>query len=309
MFSFFQKKRHGSLEEIVPGRKYRWIIPNILEVRTEPLNSPKSKSFQGTSFHFHLMSSTTQTVGFYIHYKAAPIPKYTYNFESCSGECLKQHTAHSIPPKTSRCGHWNVCSMVDIEGLQRRSNSEVIIITFQFDEDTTVSAHNTVQWTVPRFSGNRLFPLCSGAFSVACLPAGTQYHIRVDGCRDSPDEGVVQVTTRRGNPPKYQLSMYSGGPSTRKLLMSYQPGEQLHDFSGIPRFRVEDIKEACGVDGALVVEVKFEDQANPIAFLNNVRRASSGSFGGVPTDLVSPVRTTANIQEGGENQTYDLIED
>jgi hypothetical protein len=296
--SFFKKKRHGDLEEIIPGRKYRWVIQNIMEVRGGVLDSPKSKSFEGTSFHFHMMCSTTSTVGFYIHYKTSPIPKYTYCIVSCSGEPLRQHTAHSIPPRTTRCGHWNVCSLLDLEGLQRRSNSEVIIVNFAFDDDSVANTHNSTKWMIPRYTALPYLPLCSGGFPITGTP-GVMYHLRIDACRDSPEEAVVVVTTRRGAPPRHEVTVTAG----KSLLLQYKPYERDHDIpGGLPRFRIADAKEACGTEGTLTVAVTFDDESNPLAFLN--RRGS----GAIPLGAATDVQY-ASIQEGGDTKTYALMED
>lgn len=143
----FGKERHGTVEYLdgAKRRRFVWTLPNFNMMKQGTYDSPKVDSFQGTSFHFHMMIGAKWDIGFYMHYKSVPIPKYSFYFAAAGivpGEAgprmLRQHTAHSIPPETERCGHWNVCSMTDALALLDANSSTSLKIFVTLDDDSVL---------------------------------------------------------------------------------------------------------------------------------------------------------------------------
>lgn len=134
--SFLFKTRTGKLTALQQGRRFLWEIPNISTYSVgTTLDSDLETHHQGARFHFHLSFSTNGDIGFYIHFKSPPIPKYSYYLRNCKGEIMRQQTAHTIPDSTERCGHWNVCSRPDLLSfIQGGPNTLFIVMSFDDDE-------------------------------------------------------------------------------------------------------------------------------------------------------------------------------
>mgnify|MGYP001598561651 FL=1 len=165
----FDKERFGTVERLDDQRRrFAWILPNFAQFTQGTYDSAKDKTMLGVSFHFHLVIGERWDVGFYVHHKGSPIPKYSFYFSSgpppraksstsaASSGVLqppnaismhRQHVAHSIPPETERVGHWNVCSFSDCCELLKvgpgRASGPLWIV-FQFDDDEVVLEDATV---------------------------------------------------------------------------------------------------------------------------------------------------------------------
>eukprot|EP00760_Papus_ankaliazontas_P008251 PhM_4_TR13709/c0_g1_i1/m.85620 len=283
---FSTTKRHGVLhtDGTSSGRRFRWELPNLQNVRSSIISSPKQKSFANVSFSLYVMCSSLERMGLYVHYKVAPIPKYSYYLQSMSGEVMKLHTAHAIPPMCVRCGHWNVCSLDELTALEQRAiasgHSAGIIIHFRFDEDTVRVNGNTATWTIPRFPRLHYFPQCSTGFAIATC-VSTVFHIRIDRDRGGGDELRLMVTAKNAKVPRYEIVVHgiSGvDEHTATVLLEQRPFEELHNFDDVASCSLKAALRSCeGPDGVLVVTVRFTDESNPIAFLNNTNRSSLSS--------------------------------
>eukprot|EP01059_Diplonema_ambulator_P033377 TRINITY_DN6946_c0_g4_i1.p1 TRINITY_DN6946_c0_g4~~TRINITY_DN6946_c0_g4_i1.p1 ORF type:complete len:324 (+),score=85.74 TRINITY_DN6946_c0_g4_i1:115-1086(+) len=165
------KKRYGKLTETIPSRQWRWEIGDWERKKHyKIMDSDLMKSESGVEFHFHMVveeKDGVDIVGFYIHYKARPIPKYTYAIGSTKGRVVRQHTAHSIPPECKRCGHYMVCQKSLVDAAVRKANDDTCVVWFQFDNDTVANTGNLGEyvWTIPSFRNIRIGPYYSKGFS------------------------------------------------------------------------------------------------------------------------------------------------
>ncbi|KAJ9473477.1 hypothetical protein DIPPA_28105 [Diplonema papillatum] len=164
------KKRYGKITETVPGRQWRWEIPEWSKKGPDKImDSELMTSFSGAMFHFHLIfeeKNDKTMVGFYIHYKQRPVPKYTYAFGSTQGRVVRQHTAHSIPKSCKRCGHFNVCQNVTLKRAIERAGDDTCVVWFQFDDCTLANTGNLGEfvWTIRNFRSIRIGPYYSTSF-------------------------------------------------------------------------------------------------------------------------------------------------
>eukprot|EP01061_Rhynchopus_euleeides_P018516 TRINITY_DN30651_c0_g1_i2.p2 TRINITY_DN30651_c0_g1~~TRINITY_DN30651_c0_g1_i2.p2 ORF type:complete len:323 (+),score=121.98 TRINITY_DN30651_c0_g1_i2:220-1188(+) len=124
----------------------------------------------GVEFHFHLtvdVINNEEVVGFYIHYKSRPIPKYTFAIGNSKGRVVRQQTAHTIPKETKRCGHQKVIGNAQLRNAVARAGDDVCVIWFRFDTDHIASNGNLGEfmWSLPNFQNIRIGPFSSNSFS------------------------------------------------------------------------------------------------------------------------------------------------
>lgn len=259
---FFGKKRHGTMLASSDGRKFSWTIPNFSSYPFgSTLDSEYVVSFSRVKFHFHLTIGVRGDVGFYIHFKEPPIPKYSYCLENSAGETMRQQTAHTIPADAERCGHWNTASLVDMRQFLQRGGEDTLKIQFSFDDDT-ISRQGIddirISWKVPDLFSKRLNPLTSPGFSIH----GSLYVMRMD-VKPSTGEFVFFVFCRKGTLPPHSLAVTA--PDGVILAQLDRKDELGAQTLTIP---VEVLQEAIGNGGMEVTLIVFKN-ANPLDFFNN----------------------------------------
>lgn len=177
------KIRTGTVRSVVgDGRRFEWEIPNISTFASgTTLDSELASDYIGTRFHFHFSFSDNSELGFYLHYKQPPIPKYSYYLRNFKGEIMRQHTAHTIPEETERCGHWNVCTRMDLlEFIKGGPDTLTIVFTFDDDDlfvvEPTAPVPQVVLSSLPGMEGNPTGRIVS---SDVAIPKVTQiiWHI------------------------------------------------------------------------------------------------------------------------------------
>eukprot|EP00796_Vickermania_ingenoplastis_P000254 gene254-128_t len=246
----FGKTRTGTMRNIPETQRFEWTIPNICTFANgTTLDSELASDWKGTRFHFHLsFVSGTGDVGFYLHYKQPPIPKYSYYLRNHKGEVMRQQTAHSIPDDTERCGHWNVCTRQDLLEFVA-GGPDTLTIVFAFDDDQIVllaaqgpaiprvvsqtlpptaspetgmpglDGATVVEaiWKIPFFTQKCLWPFTSEGFVV-----GNNHLVaRIDVRRKSTTASIASydyhdieamilfLFTRKGESPSYAIELLS----------------------------------------------------------------------------------------------------
>lgn len=244
---FFSKERTGTVETAVVGRKFVWRIPKIHEKRFNiVLDSALVNSFQGVEFHFHLIIGLRGDIGFYVHHKRERIPKYSFFFAvggpsaaaKVSGDSdgpklgtteaynstLRQHTAHTIPPDTERCGHWNVCNMEDLKRQAPADGDGSLDIVFTFDADNLVAspipgedAAKRFTWHLPQPTKRCLTPFTSHSFTFN----GVYYVIRIDKKAGGGDDETFSafVFSRTGLVPPHDIALLDGKDNAELLTL------------------------------------------------------------------------------------------
>lgn len=279
------------------GWQFKWMIPKISTYsRSCILDSAIAESFEGVGFHFHFCVGAEGDVGFYIHYKHAPIPKYSYFFASTNGSKTRQHTGHTIPPDTEKCGHWNMCSHADLQGLVEASQDDTLIIYFRFDNDILTSTgfeELRVEWTIPGITSLNLSPLSSHGFSFN----GFTFVLRIDS-KEETDELMVFMFCKKGSvniPPHSLVVVTSEGVP----LGSFQHS----DATGAKILRVNRSQAftACG-PGAMKIFVTLKKGGNPLHMFDMARGAQASQQ---PADEAEPAPTRSPRK--GQPPAYALI--
>ena len=216
------KVRSGALYETVRGQEWRWEIPHwssrgdgaILD--SELVTDGRT----GAKFHFHLtldtMEDNKETIGFYIHYKAKPVPKYTYALGSSRGRVLKQTTAHTIPTNTERCGHKRVVANEVVQRAIEKAGDDMLVVWFRFDHDTFASTGQLgeYRWTLPQFNLLRIGPFCSSSFA-RCNERDV-CHVKMDVDRKDRSKVTLSVPRTAGDtspidiPVRYKFANAEG---------------------------------------------------------------------------------------------------
>ena len=164
------KSRYGQLYEINRGQEWRWEIENWSHMRDgKIMDSELLVTSAGVAFHFHLtidQMNGEEVVGFYIHHKARPIPKYTFAVGNTKGRVVRQQTAHTIPKDTKRCGHQKVCSNRVLRNVVDKACDDICVVWFRFDTDRIASNGNLGEfmWNIPDFTNVRVGPYTSKSF-------------------------------------------------------------------------------------------------------------------------------------------------
>jgi hypothetical protein len=293
----FSKERHGRTQTLVEGRDFLWEIERFDSYRPgSHLDSDYFKSFRNKEkFHFHLTIGVKGDIGFYVHYKNPPVPKYSYWAQNKLGERLRQQTAHTIPQGVERCGHWNFCVMADMRAFLEKGESSTLSIYFKFDDDE-VTRHGIedvrITWSIPRFFRQNLDPYTSKGFT----HNGVLYALRVDR-KASTNEFVVFAFSRRGTVPPHGLAASTADGAT--FAQVERNDEATMQAMMIPE---EDVAKAIGRDGKLVITLLFFRNANPLEFLNT--QGAGGGSNNPSGDVHAPPRT---VEVG--NEKYAVVND
>lgn len=217
-------------------------------------------------------------VGFYLHFKEPPIPKYSYCLQNAAGETMRQQTAHTIPPEAERCGHWNTASLVDMRQFLARGGEDTLTVLFSFDDDTITKQgidDIRVTWKVPELFKKRLNPLTSPGFSIH----GSLYVIRMD-VKQTTREFVFFVFCRKGTLPPHSLAVTA--PDGSVLAQLERRDELGAQTLTIP---AELIEEAIGGGSMEVTLIVFRN-SNPLDFFNS-SIASNASVSSPPRQYAS----------------------
>lgn len=287
----FGKERTGVMQCVgTSGRYFQWKIPHFGSLRAGLFDSENATAFCGAQFHFHMVLGPDGDIGFYLHFKSPPIPKYSYFFSGpSSSNKLNQHTAHTIPADTERCGHWNMCSITDVKNML--GDVDELVVHFIFDDDRIVVTgieEVKVDWLIPGFLKKNLSPFCSHGFSVN----GMLYVLRVE---EKADDLVFFIYCRKGMIPPHSLAVHTvDGGVLGGIPKALEPGAQMLK---IPRSIIE---QAIGHDGQLVVTAALHKSSNPLEFLNTAAAA-----GGPPAQR-QQVHLPGKEKETG---AYDVMED
>ncbi|ORC86339.1 uncharacterized protein TM35_000292210 [Trypanosoma theileri] len=274
----FAKKRHG---EMIPadkeGRRFTWRIEKFSSYSPgHTLDSDNAVCFTKAKFHFHMTLGVNGDIGLYIHYKASGIPKYSYYFANSAGIAMRQHTAHTIPSNTERCGHWNACSRADM--MELISRDDILLVHFCFDDDSLVlrriPEENTVivTWTVPQLFNQMLNPYSSHGF----LNERSYYVVRLEvrkegGAADAIGpydinnikDLVFFIFSRKGEIPQHSIELFDeNNNSIAKLEKREEKGAQT---LVVPK---DVVMNAVGPNGALRVQVEMHSGGNPLNVLN-----------------------------------------
>ncbi|EPY20358.1 hypothetical protein STCU_09032 [Strigomonas culicis] len=309
------KKRTGTLNATdESGRHFLWTIPKFTSFAAgATLDSENVACFNGAKFHFHMQVGTTGDIGLYIHYKKPPIPKYSYYFQNSKNEIMRQHTAHSIPENTERCGHWNVCTHRDMISFLGEENP-TLRIYFAFDEDTLtvkrLPGENiiSVLWTIPHVMSHNINPYSSRGYVVDY----TLLVNRLDVKRRTPSPiapwDVNDVTTvilflfsRKGKIPPHSIELLTeaGEP--------YYTAPKKDDGTATTLMVDKDLVVAnLGADGSLIVRVNLHTGGNPLEAL----AALSGLGGAAPAEGAAAAGGGQRTRwRWGERELYNVMDD
>ena len=292
----FGKDRHGTMAAVLPGYHFTWTIPSFSKYHPGSLlDGENVPSFNRTLFHFHMVLGMKGDVGFYLHYKGPPAPKYSYFFMNSLGETQRQHTAHTIPADAERCGHWNVGNVVEMKKFTS-AGDDSLILHFFFDDDKITEEgidDKRFTWVIPSVLNKKLNPYTSRGFLVNnCL-----YILRMDE-KPSTDEFVFFVFCRKGAITSHSLAVL--GPDDTVLGSLEKKDELGAQALLIPK---SVVRAACSEPGApLVVTLVMFKSANPLEFFNSALKNGSG---GGPSQA-SPPRT---VEIGSKKEQYFVCDD
>jgi hypothetical protein len=199
----FGKERTGTLQAVERGQRYQWILKDFASFAPKAYDSEHGEGPNGASFHFHLILGPAGDVGFYIHYKRTPVPKYSFWF--CVGEHRsRQHTAINIPPDTERVGHWNCIRVPELHSMLQQGNSKDLTVVFVFDHDKVTANHSPggsiYDWVIPRPVAQNFAPFTSPVF----LIDGLNFVIRVDVKPNG--DAIAFLFSRRCVIPPHRIS-------------------------------------------------------------------------------------------------------
>jgi hypothetical protein len=259
----FSKARTGEIDTVTVGRVFIWRIPRITSTRFNTvLDSELLTSFEGVEFHFHLIVGARGDLGFYVHHKREKIPKYSFYFQPQGSETrLRQHTAHTIPPDTERCGHWNVCNIQDLARILPNPDA-ALEIHFTFDTDflhqqpVHEEGAKEFTWLLPNPTAHNLSPFTSTSFAFN----GVYYVMRLDKQHDG--SYVAFVYSRTGLVPPHSIGLADG--KTSEVLCSLPKTEDMTtQLLKIPREAMERARVS--------LQVVMHRGGNPLDVLNNPR--------------------------------------
>ena len=292
---WFFKDRHGTMHTVIKGRKFIWEIPDIKSYRDTVLDGHNVPSFDDVQFHFHMTVNPKGQMGFYLHYKGPPIPKYSYYFAAkdttpppakaswfpphgtSMTRVSRQFTAHTIPPDTERCGHWNVFNPEQLDALLEGTCGTLMVV-FQFDDDTMAvesagGGDLKYRWTIPRFRDT----LCSPFTSRGITCNNQLFVLRMDRKGADGDYFCFVFSRSVKHPPMAMRVLAGAGeyvvakidrpsddemqmaPATmpREVIMGYvKPGDKL--VVELTIFKVGNPLDQLNIAGA-----KFESVLSP----------------------------------------------
>lgn len=312
----FGKKRTGTLKATdSTGRHFTWVLPDFGKYQAgDTLNSDNVTCHTKTKFHFHISFGTGGDIGVYIHYKNPPIPKYSYYFENSKGEVMRQHTAHTIPAETERCGHWNVCNHRDMMSFLKEDSQ--LTIHFTFDDDNLVMKRVpednliSVMWKIPNLRSKNLSPYSSSGFFVN----DTLLVARLDVKRKSADAVakwdpndiqtfIFFLFCRKGRIPAHSIELLDASGN------SYMKVEKNEDGTAQTLMVEKDvIDQHLDADGVLFVKINLFTGGNPLDALNALR--GPGEAAGEAQEKDSEAELTQRqVRVGEKQEMYDVMDD
>lgn len=313
----FGKARAGSLKASDgSGHRFVWIIPKFSTYSPgTTIDSDNVTCFTKVKFHFHMSIGTNGDVGLYIHYKSPPIPKYSYYFENDRKEVMRQHTAHTIPAETERCGHWNVCNRRDM--TEFLGSGDTLTVRFVFDDDTVsvkrIPEKNTISvlWTIQSLFDQNLNPYSSRGFFID----NTLLVIRLDIKRSTPsviarydprdiEKLVFFLFCRKGKIPPHSIELLdsAGAPFVK--------AERKTD--GTAQTLIVDrklVSSHIGANGVMFVKVDLSTGGNPIESLFGAGGPALGGPMEDKSDKESTKEKPQQVELGENKETYDVMDD
>lgn len=265
----FGKDRLGVIKCQEKGRKFTWYVPNLASLNLGAYDSPHETSRDGTQFHYHLIiCGAEKFVGFYIHYKKTPVPKYSFHFASATGQRLRQHTAHSIPKETERCGHWNLCTVQDCLAIMPTDDS-TLQIEFTFDDDVVSCLPPTTQdeigfeWIIPNFFSLNIEPFSSQSFLVDGIPFVLRFDKRQVHQDDDTfeEEFTLFVFSKRNSTPPHVLQILTGSGSGAVFAASEKTSEMSTQVLSVPKSSMAKALCACST---ILVRLTVFRGGNPL---------------------------------------------
>ncbi|KPA77196.1 hypothetical protein ABB37_07111 [Leptomonas pyrrhocoris] len=302
----FGKDRAGTFKATDgSGRRFTWTVKKFSDY--EPgmtLDSDNVTCFSKTKFHLHMSLGSSGDVGVYIHYKKPPIPKYSYYFENSKKQVLRQHTAHTIPTDSERCGHWNVCNHNDMKDFL--GEEDTLYVHFAFDDDNIVVKRmpekNTlsVMWTIPNLNEQNVNPFSSQGFFID----STLLVARIDVKRSNADTMakcdpadintyIIFLFCRKGKVPPHSVDLIDASGN------SYFRAERNED--GTAQTVMVDsqlVQTNTAKSGILFVKFEFFSGGNPLESL--------GMGGGAPAPSGGEDRT---VELGSKKEAYNVMDD
>lgn len=307
---FLFKKRTGTLKPTDnSGRRFLWTIPEFTKVKHgTTLDSENVMCFTKVKFHFHMVLNESGDVGLYIHYKAPPIPKYSYHFTNAKNEVMRQHTAHTIPAETERCGHWNVCNHNDMVSFL--GDDDTLYVRFVFDDDTItikrISEENltSVLWTVPSLHTQYLNPFTSQGFQIDKALLVVRLDVRRGGIaaynpwnHKDVSEYIFFLFCRKGDVPAHTIELLDGNGTT--FMKSEKKEDGTSQTLMVERAKLD---KHLSADKTLFVKVDFSTGGNPLEALNLL-----GANGATNGNAAGGERKTAPV--GEKKVLYDVMDD
>ncbi|CBZ24898.1 conserved hypothetical protein [Leishmania mexicana MHOM/GT/2001/U1103] len=305
------KERAGSFKATdASGRRFLWRIDKFSQYALDvTLDSENVTCFTKVKFHLHIALGTGGAVGVYIHYKKPPIPKYSYYLTNSKCEEMRQHTAHTIPEDSERCGHWNVCSHSDLKGFL--GEDDTLFVHFCFDEDTLIvkqlgQSNISVRWSIPKLEAKNLSPYSSRGFFVGDTLVVARLDVKhkddYTGLKYSHDDVatyIIFVFCRKGNIPPHSIELVdSSGNAYHRL-------ERMGENLALPALVDRDVvQENIGSGGVLLVRITFFVSKNPLDLLNTVSDLGSAEGGRKGSAIED--RT---IEVGNKREVYAVADD
>ena len=311
---FFGKDRHGTMHTVKPGRQFIWEIPCIDMYRETVLDGENVKSFKKVEFHFHMTVSDEGSIGFYIHYKGPPIPKYSYYLAAKAGKSpaagaspkvegvpewkppamvdatrvSRVFTAHTIARDLDKCGHWAVSNQGQLKDMLKGTDGTLLVV-FEFDDDECKSVSNdgghTLKWSIPNFSTRLCSPLSSRGFGID----GMLNVLRIDKKETAAGgiEYVVFVFNRTNIFPPHSLSLVNSKGEVFGVAPKKDDNSALFLFA-----KGADLHKAIGpVDDTLHVTLVFHKTKNPLEMLNNMPKPSESGIDEIAESKSSAPKT------------------
>lgn len=305
---FFWKTRTGTFKATdSTGRHFSWVISKFSSYKLDStLDSENCVSFSKAKFHFHITLGTNGSVGFYIHYKSPPIPKYSYYFENSKEEVLRQHTAHAIPTDKERCGHWNVCNRNDM--LDFLGEDDTLTVRICFDTDHISVKHapdsstTSVTWTIPNLREQNLNPYSSPGFTIDNALLVMRLDIkRRASCsigkakHDKEIESFIFfLFCRKGNVPPYSIELLDA------TMKPFVKSEKRADGKAQTLTVAKDVVyKHLGPNGFLLVQVDLETRGNPLEALNFLGDTAAEAPKKPTLTLRKPQTSAAAAADGG----------
>lgn len=285
----FSKKKAtvGSIESIDgSNRRFRWRIPNMREVKFgSTLESDELTNYTGAKFHMHFYMGNTGTVGFAMHYKKPPVPKFSHYFVNSRGAVMRQCTVSTTPEDTERSGHWNICSQKDLLTFLGFEDTLTVCLTIDDDRlivrkipDTNLAA---ILWTIPDFRLQNTYPFTSIGFTidgtalVCYIEARMKASLvqpRIEG--DCIEGYYFSLFTYSGKMPQYTIEMVDGAGEVYATQEPTGAAKQ-KTVLYLPR---SELVQHIGKDDAVFINFGLEVDDDPLTNLRLGGRA--GSRGG-----------------------------